>query len=114
VISQRIARLIGRPGVQPRNIVAFTLTEKAAGELKERVHTWIRELHHAVHGLAEMYIGTMHGYALDLLRSHVPEAFKYNVLNDVQTRLIIDKYSTQSGLTTTNAIVRGTPKPLRR
>ncbi|MFD7922887.1 ATP-dependent helicase [Streptomyces sp. NPDC059740] len=114
VISRRIARLIGRPGVQPRNIVAFTFTEKAAGELKERVHTRIRELHGEVHGLAEMYIGTMHGYALDLLHSHVPEAFKYNVLNDVQTRLIIDKYSTQSGLTTTNAIVQGTPKPLRR
>lgn len=114
VISQRIAGLIGRPGVQPRNIVAFTFTEKAAGELKERVHTRIRELHGEVHGLAEMYIGTMHGYALDLLHSHVPEAFKYNVLNDVQTRLIIDKYSTRSGLTTTNAIVRGTAKPLRR
>ncbi|MFJ9114611.1 ATP-dependent helicase [Streptomyces sp. NPDC102394] len=114
VISQRIARLIGQPDVQPKNIVAFTFTEKAAGELKERVHTRIRELHGEVHGLAEMYIGTMHGYALDLLHSHVPEAFKYNVLNDVQTRLIIDKYSTQSGLTTTSAIVQGTAKPLRR
>ncbi|EMF55654.1 MULTISPECIES: ATP-dependent DNA helicase [Streptomyces] len=114
VISQRIAGLIGRPGMQPKNIVAFTFTEKAAGELKERVHTRIRELHGEVHGLAEMYIGTMHGYALDLLHSHVPEAFKYNVLNDVQTRLFIDKYSKQSGLTTTNAVVNGTTKPLRR
>lgn len=114
VISQRIAGLIGRPDMQPKNIVAFTFTEKAAGELKERVHTRIRELHGEVHGLAEMYIGTMHGYALDLLHSHVPEAFKYNVLNDVQTRLIIDKYSKQSGLTTTNAIVNGSAKPLRR
>ncbi|WP_031025472.1 ATP-dependent helicase [Streptomyces sp. NRRL WC-3725] len=114
VISQRIAGLIGRPDVHPKNIVAFTFTEKAAGELKERVHTRIRELHGEVHGLAEMYIGTMHGYALDLLHSHVPEAFKYNVLNDVQTRLIIDKYSTRSGLTTTNAVVKGTEKPLRR
>ncbi|MDQ0778391.1 superfamily I DNA/RNA helicase [Streptomyces aurantiacus] len=102
VISQRIAGLIGQPDVLPRNIVAFTFTEKAAGELKERVHTRIRELHGEVHGLAEMYIGTMHGYALDLLHSHVPEAFKFNVLNDVQTRLIIDKYSTKSGLTTTS------------
>lgn len=114
VISQRIAGLLGQPGVAPRNIVAFTFTEKAAGELKERVHARIREQHGEVHGLAEMYIGTMHGYALDLLHSHVPEAFKYNVLNDVQTRLIIDKYSTQSGLTTTNAVVKGQSKPLRR
>jgi DNA helicase-2/ATP-dependent DNA helicase PcrA len=114
VISQRIAGLLGQPGVLPRNIVAFTFTEKAAGELKERVHARIREQHGEVHGLAEMYIGTMHGYALDLLHSHVPEAFKYNVLNDVQTRLIIDKYSTQSGLTSTNAVVKGQSKPLRR
>jgi DNA helicase-2/ATP-dependent DNA helicase PcrA len=114
VVSQRIAGLVGRPGVQPKNIVAFTFTEKAAGELKERVHARIHELHGEVHGLAEMYIGTMHGYALDLLHSHVPEAFKYNVLNDVQTRLMIDKYSTRSGLTTTKAVVKGTEKPLRR
>ncbi|WP_329176817.1 ATP-dependent helicase [Streptomyces sp. NBC_01477] len=114
VISQRIAGLLGQPGVEPKNIVAFTFTEKAAGELKERVHSRIHQLHGEIHGLAEMYIGTMHGYALELLHSHVPEAFKYNVLNDVQTRLIIDKYSTRSGLTTTNAVVQGVAKPLRR
>ncbi|WP_329317925.1 ATP-dependent helicase [Streptomyces sp. NBC_01262] len=114
VIAQRIAGLLRKPGVTPKNIVAFTFTEKAAGELKERVHARIRIEHGEVHGLAEMYIGTMHGYALELLHSHVPEAFKYNVLNDVQTRLIIDKYSKVSGLTTTNMVVQGTPKPLRR
>ena len=115
VISRRIARLLAQPGVEPRNLVAFTFTEKAAGELKERVHSRIKDQHGAgVHGLAEMYIGTMHGYALDLLHSHVPEAFKYNVLNDVQTRLMIDRYSAKSGLTTTRHIVQGEPKPLRR
>jgi DNA helicase-2/ATP-dependent DNA helicase PcrA len=114
VISRRIAGLLGQPGVEPQHIVAFTFTDKAAGELKERIHSRISDQRGDVRGLAEMYIGTMHGYALDLLHSHVPEAFKYNVLNDVQTRLIIDKNSAKSGLTTTQHVVRGEAKPLRR
>ncbi|MFE1926318.1 ATP-dependent helicase [Streptomyces asoensis] len=119
VLSRRIAGLLGKPGLdgtttQPKHIVAFTFTEKAAGELKERVYARIKSQHGEVNGLAEMYIGTMHGYALDLLHSHVPEAFKYNVLNDVQTRLIIDKNSAKSGLTATSHVVQGVEKPLRR
>ncbi len=100
VISQRISRILGRPDVAPANIVAFTFTEKAAAELKERIHRIVREEHGDVTGLAEMYIGTMHGYALNLLQTYVPEAFKYGVLTDVTQRLLIDRESTKSGLTT--------------
>ena len=42
-------------------------------------------------GLAELFIGTMHGYARDLLQTWVPEAFKRNVLSDIQARLFIDR-----------------------
>jgi len=34
VISQRIAAILAQPGVEPRNVIAFTFTEKAAVELK--------------------------------------------------------------------------------
>ena len=34
VISQRIAAILSLPGVEPRNVVAFTFTEKAAAELQ--------------------------------------------------------------------------------
>ena len=34
VISERIVETLRRPGVEPKNIVAFTFTEKAAAELK--------------------------------------------------------------------------------
>ena len=37
VISQRIAAILALPGVEPRNVIAFTFTEKAAAELKERI-----------------------------------------------------------------------------
>src|SRR5262249_13540177 len=36
VISQRIAAILAQPGAKPRNVIAFTFTEKAAAELKER------------------------------------------------------------------------------
>lgn len=114
VIAQRIVGLLARPDVEPRNIVAFTFTEKAAGELAERVHRRIKVRYGEMHGLAEMFIGTIHGYALDLLHGQAPEAFKFNVLNDPQARLIIDRYSARSGLTATTKCVKGVREPLRR
>jgi DNA helicase-2/ATP-dependent DNA helicase PcrA len=100
VISQRIAAILARPGVEPRNIVAFTFTEKAASELKARILAIIEVEIGDVTGLAEMYIGTMHGYALDLLQRLVPEKFKFSVLSDITSQLFVDRYSSQSGLTT--------------
>src|SRR6478752_1888851 len=69
VISQRIADILARPGVTPANIVAFTFTEKAAAELKERVLSIVEEQNSTVLGLAEMFIGTMHAYCLNLLQT---------------------------------------------
>jgi len=114
VISQRIVEILRQRDVQPRNIVAFTFTEKAAAELKERVTSLVTAAFGNMLGLAELFIGTMHGYALDALQTHVAETFKYSVLNEIQTQLYIDRHSKQSGLTTTDAVVRGQPKKLKR
>src|SRR6266446_4851194 len=62
VISQRIAAILAVPGVRPSEVIAFTFTEKAAAELKERVLSIVEQEVGAVTGLADMYIGTMHGY----------------------------------------------------
>src|SRR5450631_966615 len=62
----------------------------------------------------ELFIGTMHGYARDLLQTYVPLTFKRNVLSDIQTRLFIDRHSRASGLTVTDAVVNGVPKKLKR
>lgn len=102
VVSQRVANILreGRGhGVGPANIVAFTFTERAAGELKDRIHTLCEAQLGSTVGLAEMYVGTIHGFCLDLLQTYLYRYLKYRVLDDVQQRLLIDRHSRESGLT---------------
>ena len=114
VISQRIANLLASSAAEPRNIVAFTFTEKAAAELKDRVMRLVAESGASTVGLAEMFIGTMHAYCLNLLQQHVPETFRFNVLTDITSRMLVDRYSKQSGLTTCPATVQGGTRNLKR
>lgn len=113
VISQRIASILSQPGVEPRNVIAFTFTEKAAAELKERIHAVLADAGISTQGIAEMYVGTMHGYALDLVQRLVPETFKFSVLTEITARLLIDRNSRKSGLTECPTLSPGTPR-LRR
>lgn len=99
VVARRVASLL-RNGLAPRNIVAFTFTDKAAAELKERIITRCREELGEIHGMAEMYVGTIHAFCLELLKNEVPKYLKYDVLNEVQQSLFIDRHSKKSGLTT--------------
>lgn len=65
VVGQRVAALLKTgpsSGIAPRNIVAFTFTEKAAAELKDRIVTRVAEVVGEVNGMAEMYVGTIHGF----------------------------------------------------
>lgn len=84
---------------RPSNIIAFTFTDKAAAELKERILSRCREELGEIHGMAEMYIGTVHAFCLDLLTAEVPKYLKFDVLNEVQQSLFINRHSNQSGLT---------------
>jgi DNA helicase-2/ATP-dependent DNA helicase PcrA len=94
--------------------MAFTFTEKAAAELRDRITTLVEAEFGNIRGLAEMYVGTMHGYALDVLQTYVPETFKYGVLNELQTRLFVDRRNVKCGLTTAQAVVQGKRRSLRR
>lgn len=116
VVAQRVVSLLkpaagGGGGCQPANIVAFTFTEKASAELKERIHERCKEEFGEVTGLAEMYVGTIHGFCLDLLKSEVPAYMKYEVLNEIQQTLFVDRHSKASGLTDCTTL---DGKPLKR
>ena len=114
VLAQRIAKILSRPGMRPSNVIAFTFTDKAAVELKERIQRVVLETLGEVVGLAEMYVGTMHGYCLDLLQAYIPETFKYGVLTEITQQLLIDRSSNKSGLTTCTKTVAGVSSNLRR
>ena len=62
--------------------------------------TRCREQLGPINGMAEMYIGTIHAFCLDLLKTEVPKYLKFDVLNKVQQSLFIDRNSSKSGLTT--------------
>ena len=109
VVSRRIARIVKLGLAKPEEIVAFTFTEKAAAELKERVYKYISKEVGNTEGLADMFIGTMHGYCLELLQTYVPEVFKFSVLSEIQAKLLVNRFSNQSGLTTCPTYSPGTP-----
>ena len=100
VVARRVVHLLTPTGggLAPRNIVAFTFTDKAAAELKDRIVTRCQEALGDVPGLAEMYVGTIHGYCLQLLQTHLFEFLKFSVLTEIQTRLLVSRNSVKSGL----------------
>ena len=101
-VARRVVHLLDpekADSLAPTNIVAFTFTDKAAAELKERIFTRTRETLGEINGLAEMFVGTIHAFALDIIKSEVPKYLKFEVLNEVQQALFVDRHSKQSGLT---------------
>jgi ATP-dependent exoDNAse (exonuclease V) beta subunit len=70
VVARRVVPLLtpGRPdSLVPANIIAFTFTDKAAAELKERILNRTREALGELAGMAEMFVGTIHAFCLELL-----------------------------------------------
>ena len=108
VVAQRVAHLLTREGqgrLEPRNIIAFTFTDKAAAELKERIMQRTRDAAGgSLAGMAEMYVGTIHGFCQELLQNEVPEYLKYEVLDSVRQVLYINRNSTLTGLTTSKGL----------
>lgn len=64
VLTRRIAYLLSECGVDPRHILAMTFTNKAAGEMRERVEDLLQI------SCKTMWIGTFHALCARLLRSH--------------------------------------------
>ena len=64
VITTRIAHMVSK-GIDPRSILAMTFTNKAAGEMRERIGGIVGKQY------AELITaGTFHSFCLELLRKH--------------------------------------------
>lgn len=64
VLTHRIARLIDEEGVNPWNILAITFTNKAAGEMRERVDQMSG-------GAQQVWVSTFHSACVRILRRHI-------------------------------------------
>src|SRR2546425_633322 len=116
VVARRVVHLLSPGkggGLAPRNIIAFTFTDKAAAELKERIVTRTRQALGNIPGLAEMFVGTIHAFCLELLKSESPKHLKFEVLNEVQQGLFVDRNSSKSGLTTSTDLTGAALKRYR-
>jgi ATP-dependent helicase/nuclease subunit A len=72
VLVERFVRAIREDGVAPAKILAITFTERAAGELRERVRARLLSLgeREAARDSEAASVGTFHGFCARLLRSH--------------------------------------------
>lgn len=99
VVSQRVAALLA-DGEPPESIVAFTFTEKAAVELKERIRLRAEARLGAdvANTLGKLFVGTIHAYCLRLLQTYVPRYEGYTPLDQNQLFNLVYREASRIGV----------------
>lgn len=98
VLVERFVRAVREDGVDPAAILAITYTEKAAGELKDRIRERFIELDDREQARAAegAYISTIHGFCSRVLRAHALAAGidpDYRVLDQTESgRLSLEAF----------------------
>ena len=95
-LARRVAYLLTK-GIPPESIIAFTFTEKAAAELKQRIIDRSKQAcgDSVLGSIGRMYVGTIHAYALQLLRTYVPRYANYDLIEEDALRAWVARHSKQ-------------------
>ena len=94
VITYRIARLLAEEGVPPYRILAVTFTNKAAGEMKERLEKL------AAGASDDLWVGTFHSISARLLRRYGSElglSQRFSIYDDSDQKALITRVIKSAG-----------------
>ena len=95
VLTNRIAYLVGVCGIPPEQILAVTFTNKAAGEMKERVEKLLGP------AMGDISIGTFHSIGVRILRrdiGHLARSRGFVIYDDADTLGVIKEVLKADGL----------------
>ncbi|WP_336882274.1 ATP-dependent DNA helicase [Priestia koreensis] len=99
VVATRVAEILKNKKLKPENALVFTFTEAAAEDIKVKTIKAIKNvLGDNVKGLAELNIGTIHGFCLNLVQEFRPIYNNFQVLSDVQLKLFVERAYVKAGM----------------
>jgi DNA helicase-2/ATP-dependent DNA helicase PcrA len=99
VVSQRVVDLLA-DGSPAESIVAFTFTERAAKELKNRITHRVEDRLGtlALDRLAGLFVGTIHAFCFRLLQQRITRYETYDVLDDNQLTAFLSREAIRLGV----------------
>jgi ATP-dependent helicase/nuclease subunit A len=93
VLVERFAKAVCERGLDVDSLLVITYTERAAGELRDRIRARLVEAGRGelARDLDAAWISTIHGFCLRLLKAHPFAAGidpRFRVLDDAQARVL--------------------------
>lgn len=92
VLTERFGWLVETQAVEPERILAITFTEKAAGEIKDRLVTRFERTGELRRRIERAWVSTIHGFCARVIREHAIAAgvdVNFTVLDDTQAPLLL-------------------------